>query len=360
MMKHYKAILLILMFALTSSAFISCGDKTDLSQFPTNGGSDPNVGEVVYVQISPSWNQFNKPEAVYLGKEPLIYVADTKNNRVVQLDLSGTEIGSMSFSNPKAIAQDYNFDLLVIADSVAGVDTINVVYRMNLYETGGFLANAVKNTYITSAYPTPTTSRSRRFTGISVYPDNKIIVSRSGPDNSNVIDADNALLTITGRNTISNVTVLSGFQPTGNGIYSIEKSSGVATFSNNYTDFILIRNTTDFGFKVEWFVYDNVKGTYDPRFIPGEDVDIITYQLGTPESITLDPNNNIFVVDNQRDSLYKFNAAGELRPESFGGTGSGDKQLNNPMGVSFFDKVLYIADTDNNRIVRYKLSTDIN
>ncbi|MCH7495883.1 MAG: hypothetical protein IH825_07330, partial [Candidatus Marinimicrobia bacterium] len=32
---------------------------------------------------------------------------------------------------------------------------------------------------------------------------------------------------------------------------------------------------------------------------------------------------------------------------------------NNPRGVSVFNKIVYIADTGNNRIVRYKLSTDI-
>lgn len=84
----------LLLFALTLS---SCGEKTDLSQFPTNGGSDPNVGEVVYVQQSPTWNQFNNPAAVYLGKEPLVYVADTKNNRVVQLDLSGGELEAFQY-----------------------------------------------------------------------------------------------------------------------------------------------------------------------------------------------------------------------------------------------------------------------
>ncbi len=356
-MKKSCITIFLILFGLT---FNSCGDKTDLSQFPINGGSDPNIGDVVYVQQSPTWNQFNGPAAVYLGKEPLVYVADTKNDRVVQLDLSGSEIGSISVKNPVAIAQDYNFDLLIIADSLAGSDTINVLYRLNLVETGGFITNATLRPFLTSDYPTPTTSRRRRFTGVSVFPDNKLIVTRKGPDNTNVIDADNALLKVSGRSSVSNVTVLSGFQPLGNGIYSIEKTSGVTAFENNQTDFILIRNTTDFGFKVEWFVYDNVKGTYDPNFVPGEDADIINVQLGTPAGITLDANSNIFVVDNTRDSLYKFSATGELRSESFGGNGSGENQLNGPKGVSFFNRVLYIADTDNNRIVRYKLSTDLN
>jgi len=35
------------------------------------------------------------------------------------------------------------------------------------------------------------------------------------------------------------------------------------------------------------------------------------------------------------------------------------KGLNNPQGISVFDKIVYIADTGNNRVLRYKLSTDI-
>ena len=35
------------------------------------------------------------------------------------------------------------------------------------------------------------------------------------------------------------------------------------------------------------------------------------------------------------------------------------KGLNNPHGISVFDKIVYIADTGNDRVLRYKLSTDI-
>lgn len=339
----------------------SCTDKTDLSQFPlTSGGGDPNVSETTYVQQSPTWNQFNQPQAVMLGREPLVYVCDTKNNRVVQMDLSGVEIGAKSINNPRAIAQDYNFDLLVIGDSVVNTDTISILYRLKLVEVGGIISNTNPITLMNSNYPTPLTSLKREFTAVGVFSDNSYIVTRNGPENSNSLDPDNALLKVRGLNSVSSVTVLTGFQPTGNGVYSIEKVSAVTTFTGELTDFIITRNTTDFGFKVEWFVYDNVKGTYNPKFLPEMDVDILNKQLGTPVGVAVDNNKNIFIVDNTMDSLYKFTNLGVFKKESFGGTGSGDRQLNGPMGVSFFNRVLYIADTRNNRIVRYKLSTDLN
>lgn len=360
-MNLMKSINIIFLFTLLS--FTACTKKTDLSQFPiTSNGGGTNISDTVYVQQSPTWNQFNRPEAVLLGREPLVYVADTKNNRVVQLDLSGLEIGSIQVNNPRAIAQDYNFDLPVIGDSALTLsnDTISVVYRIKLVEIGGIISNASLISLIKSDYATPLTSRKRKFTGVGVYSDNSYLVTRTGPDNSSSLDPDNALLHISGINTVTSVTNLSGFQVTGNGIYSIDKASALTTFNNELTDFILTRNTTDFGFKIEWFLYDNTKGTYNPKFLPEDNVDILNKQIGTPVGIAVDNNKNVFVVDNTNDSLYKYTNAGKFRTESFGGTGSGDNQLNKPGGVSFFDKVLYIADTGNNRIVRYKLSTDLN
>ncbi|MDZ4711110.1 MAG: hypothetical protein SGI89_02150 [bacterium] len=359
---------IFILITLITITIYSCADKTGLDQFPiTSGGGNPVVSETTYVQQSPIWyqygeNSFNQPSAVLIGREPLVYVSDTKNNRLVQLDLSGLFIGSIAIKNPTVIAQDYNFDILVVGDSVLNItnDTISVLYRIKLVEAGGILSNAVLIPLIGSDYTTPLSSRKRRFTGVGVFSDNSYILTRIGPDNTSALDPDNALLKITGRNAVSLVTVLTGFQPSGNGVYSIDKLSGITTFNNELTDFILLRKTTDFGFKVEWFLYNNLKGTYDPKFIPQDNVDILNLQLGTPAGITVDQNKNVFVVDNSRDSLYKFTNAGKFKKESFGGTGTGDNQLNGPRGVSFFNQVLYIADTGNNRIVRYKLSTDIN
>jgi sugar lactone lactonase YvrE len=56
--------------------------------------------------------------------------------------------------------------------------------------------------------------------------------------------------------------------------------------------------------------------------------------------------------------LLKFNSS-EVERYSFGEKDVGEKQFHRPMGVAFFDKTVYVADTGNNRILRFKLSTDI-
>ena len=363
-MKFYnKIIIRSFPVILLAVSLYSCAPKTDLSQYPIT--TDPNpvsVNDTNYIQQSPTWNQFNGPEDILIGKEPLIYVADTQNNLIVQLDLSGLQIGALPCSHPRALSQDNNFDLLVIADSVLSVtnDTISVLYRVKTVAAGGIITNAQKIALITSDYPTPLTSRQRKFTGVSTFPDNTYIVSRIGPNNSSSLDPDNAIIKLRGIASVTSVTVLTGFQSQGNGVYSIDKVSSLWTAQNNNTDFLLTRNTSDYGFKAEWFQYDNVNGAYLPKYLPEANTDFTRIQLSAPEDITLDNNSNIFIVDAGNDSLYKFNSSGKKLKESFGGTGVSVNHLNHPKGVAFFNKVLYIADTGNNRIVRYKLSTDLN
>jgi DNA-binding beta-propeller fold protein YncE len=74
----------------------------------------------------------------------------------------------------------------------------------------------------------------------------------------------------------------------------------------------------------------------------------------SPEGATVDPAGSIYVADASTDSVYKFNAFGDLLI-AFGGP----EIFNGPFSVAFFDKTLYVADTGNNRILRFILSTDL-
>ena len=73
-----------------------------------------------------------------------------------------------------------------------------------------------------------------------------------------------------------------------------------------------------------------------------------------PEGATVDNAGNIYIADAETDSVFKFNSFGDLLI-SFGGP----EKFSNPFGVAFFDKTLYVADTGNDRIVRFILSTDL-
>lgn len=354
---------IIILFVLFSALlFNSCGEKLDLAQFPITNNGTVNISDTLYILQTPVWSGFNKPEDILLGNEPLVYVADTKNNRVVQMDIAGGFIGEISVNNPRKITQDYNFDLLVIADSVVStMDTVSIVYRINVVAAGGNLSNATKSTYLRSTYPTPNTSTLRKFTGIAVLTDNTVLITRVGPEDQFGIDPGNAILKVTGRNSVQSVTVLPGFQTSGSSFYSVENVSGICAVRNSLTDFIITRSTPDTTTlnKVLWFTYDIVNGTYDPKFTESS-VGIVSAKFGKPDDVVQDPNQSVYVIDSYRNYLWKFNVTGKLMKESFGGLGTDPGKFNNPKGIAFYNRVIYIADTDNNRIVRYKLSTDLN
>jgi len=359
MKKYYYLIVIISVLELLT--VYGCGEKLDLAQFPITNNGTPVINDTVYVLQSPVWNGFNGPEDVILGAEPLVYVADTKNNLVVQMDISGGRIGELNVNRPRKLAQDGNFDLLILSDSVIATgDTVTVLYRVKTAMFGGVITGADKITLINSMYPTPNSSSLRRFTGVTTFPDNSYLLTRRGPEDPFGIDPGNAIIKVRGRDNVTNVTVLSGFQSSGSSFYSIENVSGITSVKNSPTDFIITRSSPDTATlnKVLWFEYNTTNETYDPRFT-SSGTGIVSERFGQPDDVTQDNNLSVFVIDSYRNYLYKFNSAGKFMKESFGSFGTGDGKFINPKGVAFYNKVLYIADTGNNRIVRYKLSTDL-
>jgi hypothetical protein len=94
--------------------------------------------------------------------------------------------------------------------------------------------------------------------------------------------------------------------------------------------------------------------------------------------IAPDATNYFFVVDDETDSLYVFTNQGfeGVNPPanstikkqvkvSFGGKAPDGKpadgpfNFNNPSGICYHNKMIYVADKSNNRICRYKLNTDL-
>ena len=113
---------------------------------------------------------------------------------------------------------------------------------------------------------------------------------------------------------------------------------------------LLARDTTE----ADKFLYDQFRFT-DPSGL----------------AFSADDRNHIFVTDAATDSLYLFQARGvegvnpppgsqftKAQSVSFGGTGGGDRQFRNPSGVAYFNRIVYVADTGNNRITRHRLNTD--
>lgn len=364
--RNIKSFLAVLLISITLGGCAE-EDKIDLSQFPIN--VDPGtIGDTIYIPVTPVITGFNEPSDIHFGYDQQIYVADKNNNRIVQLNLAG---GIVSYSNfilrPKKVSQDRNFDLLVIATVIDTIppnilDSVDVVYRFKLQPNGGILSGVVPTIAFRSNQPTPIPGDHGNFTGIATFQDNYYLVSRSGPNNSSPIDPDNAIFRIDRFDNTNPVPErLPGFEAEGQGLLSLQEISGITAFSYNNVDLIYLQKSTNAAFKVQWCLYDEIEGTYLPKFSPSSNVDLLRNGLLIePADITLDQFNNIYVIDSYKDSLYKFNSLGVLKSESFGGEGASTSQFSNPLGVAFFNKTLYICDTGNNRILRFILSTDIN
>ncbi len=92
-----------------------------------------------------------------------------------------------------------------------------------------------------------------------------------------------------------------------------------------------------------------------------------------PTGITVagDESRYIFVTDAEKDSVYQFTSnglegvppppgSGSVRytKASFGGSGPGPTQFNEPRGVAYYNQILYVCDAGNHRVCRFKLTLD--
>jgi len=339
--------------------FVSCADKFEL---PTDTGGLGNIaGDTVYIQINPPWEGFNKPQDVYIGNEPFVYVADTDNNRIVMLNLAGTVLGKVDIKKPIEIAQDHQLNLIVCAEFDTLGQTFSAVYKIDLVSA----SHNIENAPITRLLPRPNVPSDFntliRYSGVAVFYDNSFYVARTGPNNSSVFNPDNSIL-IFQKKTLTNGTKidtligrLPSLEPMGTGILSTNNISSLTTFKRRNIDFIMTL-TGNTSFKTQWLYYNYSSETpgYESRLSPNSNRMMLPNRFDRPEGVTVDNFGNIYVADAGKDSIYKFNSFGD-ELQSFGGP----KVLKEPYAVAFFDKTLYVADKGNNRILRFILSTDL-
>ncbi len=344
------------------AVFASCADKPEAPTAPPDSGQ--KINDTLYLPVLPALEAgLNAPSDVHVGREPFLYIADTGNDRIVMMDLAGRVVGvSRRVQRPVAIAQDGLFNLLVAGelDTTIGGSTVTIgaVYRINLRESGHRIGDAP----VSVAYSEPNRPE-RRYTGITVLPGNTYLVARTGPLNSSPFDPDNAVLVITAADEL--FTPVSSLKPIGNALNSLDNLSGIAAIGNT-ADFVFTQVGASMQYKAQWLrFFPDPIGDWGQKFNPAQTQnDFLTVgRFSRPEDITSDNFGNIYIVDAGADSVYKFTSQGR-EMHSFGGTDTTTvtapplNKFRNPKGIAFFDKTLYVADTGNNRILRFRLSTD--
>ncbi len=387
------------------------------------GKIDPSLvqNEVGYVPLLPFWTGFSAPIDVFAGYDEMIYVVDENGLHV--LDQTGTIHRTIRIKGATDVVQDRRLHTYVagrIDLEVNGqMEDLAAVYH--LINTASDDAVEIVDTLIHPFNDVsrnnipfrdkddPCPDAAVRFTGLATLADHTLYIARTGPKNdaSSIARPDNAVLfydkdgvnigfakglsaTTSNLKSVINATAIATFAGPPQSLTGISKSPDFLLCLSNMESEYVCQSDIETEYKVLW-----IKENFDPEggVIYAENADLTVmdatkadrflYQpdrFEDPADVYIAPDQTgyIFVVDAGTDSLYQFTPSGYegVNPPptsttkkqviaSFGriendATGANEHfQLNDPSGVCYFKKVIYIADKGNNRIARYKLSTDL-
>jgi hypothetical protein len=392
-LQRNKAALLLGVLAVLSGCEGFWGKKIDPSFIDVPVYNDR---QVAYVPIQPVWDDnLPHPVDVVIGYDELIYIADDVTEQIVAMDQAGTELGRFSVPGVHALAQDRSLDLLALGTFDTLGTTLAAIYRIELKRNGNYgLANAfierkVLHPFYYKSLLSPGQDDLVRLTGIAVRADNSYYITRTGNFSSSVFGPDDAVIIFDAQDRFINSVRVS----TGGGIFtdyfrSPSAITGLAQppqspFVDREGDFVFCSQSNSTQLKVQYIdVTETDNGIdYNVKELSIGDTSKADGFLYTPNrfaapidvTFTGDGTNYIFVVDREKDSVYQFTNTGleGVAPPagstskknvyvSFGGTGTSLTQFNNPSGVAYYQQILYVADTDNSRILRFKLTTDFN
>jgi hypothetical protein len=277
------------------------------------------------------------------------------------MNLDGQILGARSIKKPVALAEDYKLNLIVCAQFDTLGQSYSAVYKLDLFASNNDIANAPIKRLLPRL--SDFTQQQRKYTGAAVFYDNKFYISRTGPNNSNLIDPDNSILIFVqkeqsnGTTTDSLIGRVALLEPTGTGIMSANQISSLTSYNTRNYD-LIVTLSGDNSFKVqplEYIISQEYTG-YQIAIQPNSAQLMLPNVFNQPEGAAVDGANNIYVADAGKDSVYKFNSTGQLLISFNGAEGF---KFTDPNSVAFFNNTLYVADTGNNRILRFILSTDL-
>ncbi len=389
------------------------GTKTDetTEEIFEAGRNEPGLfKEVEYVPLFPFFTQagdggtLDQPQDVYVGYDEFIYVVDTRGLHV--LDLAGRPATFVPIpGGGTSVIQDRRFDVYVTGrrDTTLNGRTWNlpVVLRYRGLSSGNpSLEDIIWHPFDDDSRrfnrPDPiATDEQVEFTGVGVLPNNRIYVARRGPVNdlASVILPHNTILGYSPEGV--NTQALIALNPTTPSLRSAVYPVDVLTYVHPpqrqfYPDeaHFVIAQAPPSGERLRFPVLsiravvtpdgteyrpdvEKIQSAGDTTRGDGFLYEEFKFKQPSDLAYAADATNYLFVLDEGSDSLFVFNARGieGVAPPpggtstlpvnvSFGGTGDGALQFRNPRGVAYFDRIVYVADTGNGRISRFRLNTD--
>ena len=393
-----------LLMTLSSCEFIfGSKDDSTIDEVLEQGAIDPNLipNTVGYVPVLPIWDGMSSPNDVFVGYDEMVYVVDDRGLNVY--DLKGDLQRTVFIPGANKVTQDRQLRTYVCGriDQTVNGNPYNLAAVYILSNTATSAQPVFLDTLIH-----PFTDKSRNntnfrgakdeeveFTGVSTLSDNSFYLARRGPTNNLASFSlpDNSILVY--NKELQNTGFARGLNSVQSNLRSILSVSGISSLAappqivfgmNDSKDIVITQEDGKAEYKVLW-----IRHTINPETGPQytENINMLdfdttkaekflysSFRFKKPSDVCIAPDGTayIFIVDAETDSLYQFTSNGYegVNPPankgikkqiiaSFGGEGGGPFQFREPSGIAYFKKTLYVADRGNNRIMRYKLSTDL-
>ncbi len=374
---------ILILFVITGSIFVSCGEKMLL---PSVKSSPESFGanDTSYIHLTPDWNASTlgylprkpmEPADIAIGNDGYVFIADRNNNRVITTSPSGHLVTHEKLDqiapveSPIGIAMNAKLNLLIVNGS-------NTIYAWNQYINNvGINAVAVDTTdsgelvfsseaslldSLLKVHPFYTdTDVNSSFYGIAFGPedDNTIFVTDQGNNRIlrlQMIFSGLAELSTDGWHPLFTAIYIDDIATFGSGAGTVDNPRGITCdkagnvyftqLGGNF--FVQKLNRQGNSFNAAYTLY------IDPI------MDLNRF-LG-PYDIALGQNDAIFVLDtDDNGKVSKFHnkgfKAGEIA--DLGKKGLVDARFDQPLGIAVSDdEVVYIANTNQNRIERYQFS----
>ena len=357
------------------------------------------------------------PKDIYIGYDEFIYIVDERGLHV--LDRAGRPALFLPIDGGATnVIQDRKLNVYLTARKDTMVNGRNwnlpVVHNYAGISTGNpRLVNTIWHPFDeesrTFNFPDPiATDEEVAFTGLAVLFNNddqfnnSIYVTRRGPVNerASIIRPHNTILEFDASG--NNTQAIVALNPNNESLLSAVNPTDILTFVhppqrtsfNQDKSFILAQSPSNQGNPDDnanplRFAVLSIRAVVTPDGIEyqpdtnkllnagnpdrGDSFLYDEFKFSNPSALAFaaDETSYIFVLDSGTDSLYVFTSSGVEGvapppgsqstlpvPVSFGGTGDGAQNFNNPNGVAYFDRIVYVADTGNNRISRFRLNTD--
>lgn len=308
---------------------------------PYEGGTMMLSADVIFNGDRYTPLGLNAPRAIAAGKNNDIYVADSRNHRILHIDSDGTLLQQWGMfgdqlANGNAPLGFFNepWGISVGPDgSVYVADTWN--HRIQKFTEDG---KAVKM-WGQFGQPTPEDPNSKEYfwgpRGVAVGPDGSVFVADTGNKRIVVFDADGNYRTEFGSG---------GFDPG-----QFDEPVGVAV-SNNGTVYV----TDTWNQRIQSFIPSEDGLIY----LPANQWDVNAWfgqSLDNKPYIAVDANENVFITDPEGFRIIQFNSTGQFI-RTWGDFGVGADEIGLAAGVAV-DPLgnIWVTDAGNNRILKYSL-----